>query len=532
MRLGSSAMTLALVALLAVGCSEDKPGSPDSGVCAPMCSGRSCGDDGCGGQCGTCQNGAACNNVSGKCEGACSPACGAGEYCDTSAWQCKPGCEADSACSAATGKPRCDMTSKACVGCLADTDCLGANKRCEPTAQVCVQCLGEGDCPDSSCTLAVHQCATAIVSSRSYKGHENERDSNAFVNAYPSTVGTRLDDCQTCHKGATFTSTSTSKKTTKNACDFCHLVEHPMTGFDEPMPSSMGDTLNPYGLAYLGAGRTKLAAQSIDGQDSDGDGAANGVEVTDLKYPGDPASKPGQPNAPYKVFTLEQLKAMPAHSELLLSNSNKQQYDDYTSYKGVKVKDLLAAAGVDTTNPAISGVTIIAPDGYATDFTIEEVNQQYPNGKFYAGLDTATLGATCGFVTYPDTLPVGLVDGGDIPDPQFMLLAYERDGEPMDPTTLDPTSGKISGEGPYRVVVPQSNPGVPDRGLQYSPTTCNDGYDYDSSKDHNAGLMVRGVVVVRINPLPAGYEDFDAKNGGWAFIANSTVMIYGHGITQ
>ena len=42
--------------------------------------------------------------------------------------------------------------------------------------------------------------------------------------------------------------------------------------------------------------------------------------------------------------------------------------------------------------------------------------------------------------------------------------------------------------------------------------------------------MVRGVIAVRVNPLPAGYEDFDAKNGGWAFIADSTLVVYGYGI--
>ena len=44
-----------------------------------------------------------------------------------------------------------------------------------------------------------------IVSSRSYRGHENDVDITNFVNVYPATVGTRLDDCQTCHRGGTFT---------------------------------------------------------------------------------------------------------------------------------------------------------------------------------------------------------------------------------------------------------------------------------------------------------------------------------------
>ncbi len=374
---------------------------------------------------------------------------------------------------------------------------------------------------------------SGIVSSRAYKGHENDIDTNNLVNAYPATVGTRLDDCQTCHKGGTFTDTATNKTLTKNACDFCHLIEHPMEGtFDPAQPTTYADTLNSYGAAYDAAGRTKAALVGLDTADSDGDGHANGVEIADIKYPGDETSKPGQPNAPQKIFTLEQLKALTAHSEFLLANSNKQQYDFYATYKGVKLKDLLTAAGVDPTDSNITGVSIIAPDGYMIDGEKDAINQQYPKAQFWAGLDNATKGATCGFVLYPDPIPAGLVDGGEVPDEQWVMLAYERDGEPMDPSNLDATSGKINGEGPYRLIVPQATPGKPDRGSQYSPTTCNDGLDYDSSADHNAGAMARGVVVVRVNPLPAGFEDFDAKNGGWAFIANSTVMVYGYGITQ
>ncbi len=372
-----------------------------------------------------------------------------------------------------------------------------------------------------------------VASSRAYKGHENEKDTTNFVSAYPKAVGTRLDDCQTCHKSGTLTPTGAGAPVTKNACDFCHLIQHPLTGYTG-QPASYADTLNAYGSAYNAGGRTKSALLAIDGQDSDGDGdgASNGAEIAAVKYPGDPSSKPGQPNAPQKILTLAQLQALTAHTEFLLANSNKQQFDDYATYKGVKVKDLLAAVGVNPTDPQVTGVTVIAPDGFMKDVSIADVNRQFPAGLFYAGLDTATKGATCGFVNYTSPLPAGIVDGQPIPGEQWITIAYQRDGGavPIDPSNLDPTSGKINGEGPYRLVWPQATPGAPDRGSQYSPTTSNDGYDYVSSKDHNAGSMVRGVIAVRINPLPAGYEDFDAKNGGWAFISDSTLVVYGYGI--
>jgi hypothetical protein len=48
---------------------EDADCVADPNVCAPSCSGMACGDDGCGGSCGSCPPGEACNNMSGVCEG-------------------------------------------------------------------------------------------------------------------------------------------------------------------------------------------------------------------------------------------------------------------------------------------------------------------------------------------------------------------------------------------------------------------------------------------------------------------------------
>lgn len=375
-------------------------------------------------------------------------------------------------------------------------------------------------------------CGGEMISSRAYKGHESDIDANNFVTAYPDTLGTRLDDCQTCHRGDTFSYAAGSGTLTafKNACDYCHLITHPQADLIEPQPEDFGATLNPFGVDYLAAGRSTGALGAIGDDDSDGDGHANGEEIADLKYPGDPNSKPGQEIAPMVAFTEADLRGLPVHEQLLLANSHKQEYDTYAVYEGVKIVDLLAAAGADPASPEIQGITVIAPDGYRKDFTIGDIRLAFPDGLFYGGLDNAGLGIECGFVEYPDELPSGLTDGAAIPSEQWLMLAYERDDAAMDPCYLDLDSGKINGEGPYRIVVPQSNPGSPDRGSNHSPTTCNDGWDYDDSKDHNAGAMVRGVVAVRINPLPAGYEDFDYHNGGWAFIDNASLIVYGTGV--
>ncbi len=38
-----------------------------------------------------------------------------------------------------------------------------------------------------------------------------------------------------------------------------------------------------------------------------------------------------------------------------------QQYDYYANYTGVKLVDLLVAAGVDVGDPAFEGITVMAP---------------------------------------------------------------------------------------------------------------------------------------------------------------------------
>jgi hypothetical protein len=370
-------------------------------------------------------------------------------------------------------------------------------------------------------------------SSRAYKGHENDIDIGHFVNTWPVAIGTRLDDCQTCHAGGSFSWYQGDDLRTMemNACDFCHLVEHPRDpGFEEAQPSSYAQTLNPFGVDYLDAGRDRDALSAIVDDDSDGDGHANGVEIEAIRYPGDPASQPGQEVAPGVEFSFDGLGGLAQHEQLQLVNSHRQQFDFYATYRGVRVLDLLTDAGVDVASPDFAGITIIAPDGYLKDFDVDSIRSQAPAGLFYAGLDTATLGADCGFVEYPDVLPEGLVDGGEIAGEQWLIIGSLRDGEELEPSNLDITSGKLNGEGPYRLVMPQATPGMPDRGSNYSPTTCEDGHDYDDSFDHNAGAMVRGVVAIRTNPLPDGYEDFDYHYGGWSYVESRSLLVYGFGL--
>jgi hypothetical protein len=347
---------------------------------------------------------------------------------------------------------------------------------------------------------------------------------------YRGTIGSRLDDCQTCHRGGAFTEAASGRTVTKNPCDFCHLTQHPAAGYAEPLPASFRATLNAYGLAYLERGRNAAALRALDGLDSDGDGAPNGAEIAAFRYPGDPASRPGQPAAPTRTFTTARLRALLPRTEFVLVNASRQASDYYASYRGVRLRDLLVAAGVDPDSPGFEGVTVIAPDGYRKDLAARQVNAPFPAAPFFGGLDAAGLGAACGFVQYPSPLPAGIRDGAPIPGEAWMLLAYERDGAPMDVASLDAATGRIRGEGPFRVVVPQSTPGAPDRGSAARAAACPDGHAYDPAADHNADPMVRGVIAIRANPLPAGVEDLDIRNGGWAFVEDASVVVYGFGV--
>ena len=367
------------------------------------------------------------------------------------------------------------------------------------------------------CSSPAEDGGAPVVSSRAYRGHEADVDITNLVTAYPKLAGSRLDDCHTCHAGS-----ADGRGGSVNACDNCHGLMLDQAGH------SFVETLNDFGADYGQAGRSAGALGQIDGDDSDDDGFANGEELAAGRYPGDPGSRPDQQTAPLRIVSLAELKAMPAHDELLLANARKQPYDGYAAYRGVQIDVLLQHLGVDLAG--VTGATVVAPDGFVKSVDVEDLTRAYPPSVFHAGLDTATLGAECGFVDYPESLPEGLADGAEIPDEQRVLLAWERDGGPMEPSYLDVTAGKIQGEGPLRLVVPQATPGPPDRGLSNSPTNCGDDHDYAESADHNAGAMVRGVIALRVDPMPEGVEEFDRANGGWAYVDAEQLVVYGHGV--
>jgi hypothetical protein len=96
----------------------------------------------------------------------------------------------------------------------------------------------------------------------------------------------------------------------------------------------------------------------------------------------------------------------------------------------------------------------------------------------------------------------------DIPDKLYMLLAYMRDGDPLTPGKINPTTLKFDGEGPYRLIPPQKIAGNPDRGFK-EEDPVGDGWDCDDNKNHNAGSSARTVAAIRVDPIPKAWPSLD-----------------------
>lgn len=119
-------------------------------LCVPSCSGRACGDDGCGGSCGECEGTDHCE--SGQCA-ACEPDC-SGKICgdDGCGGSCG-GCPAGRACGGGQClcAPKCDGKQCGddgcgglCGACDAGEECIASTCWCAP------QCANK-DCGDDGC---------------------------------------------------------------------------------------------------------------------------------------------------------------------------------------------------------------------------------------------------------------------------------------------------------------------------------------------------------------------------------------------
>ena len=355
--------------------------------------------------------------------------------------------------------------------------------------------------------------------------HEGEEDAAKFLEAYPEKMGTKLDHCALCHSGGQY-----EKKpdvwVSLGSCQWCHH------SYKYDGSGNIGNTMNPYGLDYLANGRSAAAIEAINSEDSDEDGYPNEVEITANRFPGDPNDDPSKVVASFRAYTKAQLEAMPAHSQFMLMNASRQP-DDYVEYTGVPMEDLLKDAGILET---ATSITVYAPDGWSNYHPLEEdpdpelyhVKGVYNTEdervyQYHEDADIA-LNPEDGWCDYSAPSAQGRNPGDPIEDDLMMLLAYKRDGVYLDPGILN-EDNKLDGEGPYRVVPPQKNPGPPD---QSSRAVNQDVvWPYDFTWDHNKGAASRTATIIKVEPLPEGTTDIDILEAGWSYVDEEKIIIYG-----
>jgi hypothetical protein len=126
-------------------------------VCVPQCGGKNCGDNGCGGQCGTCSDTQVCD-TGGVCvlkmkplSHACatSTTCDAGErcWCDTNgAFTCYA---LTGMCVTSGGKELCESTSSYTSSCGSGSNCVGVDM----SVKSAMCSAGSTSCTTTGCAM-------------------------------------------------------------------------------------------------------------------------------------------------------------------------------------------------------------------------------------------------------------------------------------------------------------------------------------------------------------------------------------------
>lgn len=349
--------------------------------------------------------------------------------------------------------------------------------------------------------------------------HQGEADAPKFVSVYPNKAGTKLDQCNLCHSGGSYV--SGGKTVAMGSCQWCHYKY----GYDEK--GDIAATLNSYGNQYKANGRDESALKAIENLDADGDTYTNLQEIDAVRYPGDANDDPSKTMPPYRVFTREQLAAMPQHTQFLLMNTSKSG-DYYAEYSGVPLQELLGRAGITA---AATGITVYAPDGFSTYHPLEpdpnpnlyHVNGVYPATIYYYDVEADTAKTSYGWCDYSAPSTNGRSNGDAITGLKN-ILAIRRDGAYLTAGVLT-NANKLDGEGPFRVVPPQKTPGPPDQAS--SATNQAVKWPYKASWDHNAGFSSRSATIIKVNPLPPGTTDIDVMEAGWNYIDDAKIVVYG-----
>lgn len=365
---------------------------------------------------------------------------------------------------------------------------------------------------------------TMIATAPAYSAyhHEGESDAVNFTASYPEKANTKLDHCALCHSGGEYQKSS-GKTVSLGSCQWCHFITEYGTDYGAEN-AKLSQTINAYGKAYHNNGRDQSAIRTIEAEDSDSDGYSNIDEINADRYPGDIKDDPSLTEAPSVIFSMDELEAMPQHTQFLLMNTSRSG-DFYAEYTGVPMEELLKAVDI---RPEASGITVFAPDGWSQyhplriqeDPELYHIFGSYPMASY--NHDSQAEG-WCDF-TAPSGIGRSHGDPIAVENGLKSLLAIKREGANLDPGVLN-IENKLDGSGPFRVIVPQKAPCPPDQSSKSDNTDVTWPYNHDW--DHNAGACTRSVTIIKVEPLPEGTTDINILEAGWQYIGEQKIIIYG-----
>jgi hypothetical protein len=207
---------------------------------------------------------------------------------------------------------------------------------------------------------------------------------------------------------------------------------------------------------------------------------------------------------------------------IFLNTTKSRSGDSYSAYRGNAVWGILQ--GIGTASTATS-VDFLSADGYERTFTLEELQRTWSQGAPVLGLGSAELGA-CGWVRYN----VPGLDPAKPLAPAPILLAFEENGQPLQKAVMDEKTGRLVGQGPMRVVVPQFEVSPPDQSQKADPgcaAKVPEASRFHEAYDHNGGKSSFAIVAIRVKPLPPGTRDADWQSGAFSRLAKDEVLVFG-----
>jgi len=109
-------------------------------------------------------------------------------------------------------------------------------------------------------------------------------------------------------------------------------------------------------------------------------------------------------------------------------------------------------------------------------------------------------------------------------------MAFEQNGKALPKAAPDTGTGRLSGTGPLRMIVPQFQISPPDLQQTADPACAArvaPAYRFHEEYDHNGGKSSFAIVAVRVKPLPKGTRDADWQTPALQHLANEEVVFFG-----